>query len=134
MKTLCCVVAAGGILIALPALAQDYYGRGTGSSNIWSSAQGSSDSYGDGKGLSTSSSGSLSNVGGNGVSEQLINDALAIRGITGSAAPITTGRMSATGAVTTSNSVATTNGSGYVQTQTSGYAGGRAFGLAGRAH
>jgi hypothetical protein len=122
MKVLCCIVAAAGILVAIPAFAEELYGRGAGISNIWSSAQGSSDSYGDGKGMSTSSSGSLSNVGGHGINNTLLH------------ASGMTGKMGATGADTVSNSLATTNGSGYVQTQTSGYAGGRISGLAGRVH
>jgi len=128
MKVLCCIVAAGGILVAIPALAGDFYGRGNGTSNIWSSAQGSSDSYGDGKGFSTSSSGSLSDVGNHGINNTLLRGT----GVTGRMGA--TGATGATGADTVSNATATTNGSGYVQTQTSGYAGGRISGLAGRVH
>jgi hypothetical protein len=114
MKAFCAVVATAGLLIAVPALAQDSSGSGRGMTNIWSSAQGSSDSYGDGQGYSTSSSGSRGDAAG-GHGTLRIGSGL-------------------TSAITTSNAVASTTGSGYVQTQTSGYAGGSIRSFTGRTH
>jgi len=68
MKAICCIVAVAGLLISIPAMAQQVYttGNGGGTTNIWSSAQGSSDSYGNANGFGTSSSGSMALGGGQG--------------------------------------------------------------------
>lgn len=108
MKVFCCIVATAAVLIAIPATAAEFHNDGGGTTNMWSSTQGTSDSYGDARGLSKSSSGSLANAGG--------------KGSTDIGHGLTTG-------ITTSNSMATTNGNGYAQTQTSGYAGGSARGF-----
>jgi hypothetical protein len=114
MKTFCCIVASAVLLISVPAMAQQLYGDGHGVTNIWSSSQGTSDSYGDAKGFSTSSSGSVGQAGGRG--------------------GLSIGGGGLTASVTTSHSVVSSTGSGYAQTQTSGYAGGTVSGLAGRGH
>ena len=99
MKTLCCIAATAALLISAPAMARDL--TITGNTNIWSSAQGTSNSYGNANGFSTSSSGSMA-----------------------TAAPGLSGFSALTAAITTSNASAASNGNGYAQTQTSGYAGG----------
>ena len=114
MKALCCIVATAGLLISVPAMAQSN-GSGSGTSNIWSSAQGSSDSYGGAHGYATSSSGSMANALG--------------RGPIGT---IGSGGAGLTSAITTSNAGVVSPGSGYAQVQTSGYAGGSASGFGGR--
>ena len=58
MKTFCCIVATAALLISAPAMtrqamAQQFYGSGGGSTNIWSSAQGTSNSYGSANGSET---------------------------------------------------------------------------------
>lgn len=115
MKALCCIIAAAGLLIAVPAMAQSN-GSGSATSNIWSSAQGSSDSYGGAHGFATSSSGSMANALG--------------RGPMGS---IHSGGAGLTSAITTSTAAVISPGSGYAQVQTSGYAGGSVSGFGGRA-
>jgi hypothetical protein len=115
MKAFCCVVAVAGLLISAPAMAQQAYGTGGGNTNIWSSAQGSSDSYGNANGFGTSSSGAMAIGGG--------------RGSLGAGAGSVGGGI--TSAMTTSYAGAATSGSGYVQVQTSGYAGGTVAGFAG---
>jgi hypothetical protein len=109
MKMFCCVVATAGLLISAPAMAQQVYDSGSGFTNIWSSAQGTANSYGGAKALGKSSSGSIANTGGRG-----------------------TLSAGVTSAITGSNAVASSLGSGYAQTQTSGYAGGSISGSAGR--
>jgi hypothetical protein len=99
MKTLCCIVATTASLFAVPAMAQQFYGNGGGSTNIWSSAQGTSNSYGSATGFGNSSSGSMANAGGQG-----------IRGVGGGGS---------TSAITTSSAGASSSGCGYAQTQTS---------------
>jgi hypothetical protein len=113
MKVFCCMVATVAVLMAIPATAAELHNDGVGTTNIWSSTQGTSDSYGAAKGFSTSSSGSLANAGGRGSTD--------IGG-------------GFTDSITTSHSIATTSGSGYAQTQTSGYAGGSVSGFAARSH
>jgi hypothetical protein len=98
MKTLCCIVATTTLLISAPAMAQQF----NFNTNIWSSAQGTSNSYGAASGFSNSSSGSMANAG----------------------LPIAGATSNLTQAITTSSAGASSNGSGYAQTQTSGYAGG----------
>ena len=115
MKALCCLAAATGLLIAAPAMAQSN-GSGSATSNIWSSAQGSSDSYGGAHGFATSSSGSIANALG--------------RGTVGGGGSVGAGLTSA---ITTSTAAVVSPGSGYAQVQTSGYAGGSVSGFGGRA-
>ena len=125
MKILCCIVAAAGLLISVPAMvqkaaAQEAYGTGGGTTNIWSSAQGSSDSYGNASGFGTSSSGSMATAGGrSSLAGQSLGHSVG-GGITS--------------AMTTSYAGASTYGNGYVQVQTSGYAGGTTAGFGGRTH
>jgi len=114
MKTLCCIVAALVTLISAPALAQQF--TGGGSTSIWSSAQGTSDSYGNATGFATSQSGSMTDAGGLGLGN------LAGGGTFGGGAAMS--------AFTTSNAGASTTGNGYAQVQTSGYAGGNVSGYA----
>lgn len=116
MKALCCMVALAGLLISVPAMAQQVNGTGGGTTNIWSSAQGSSDSYGNANGFGTSSSGSKAVGGGRGS----LGAGSAGGGVTS--------------AVTSSYAGAGTSGNGYVQVQTSGYAGGTVTGFGGRTH
>ncbi len=113
MKALCCVVAAG-LLISVPAMAQSN-GSGSGTTNIWSSAQGTSDAYGGAHGYATTSSGSMATALG--------------RGPIGTTA---SGGAGLTSAITVSNAGVVSPGSGYAQVQTSGYAGGTASGFGGR--
>ena len=116
MKTLCCVIAtAAGLMSSAPAMAQNFSANGGGYSNIWSSAQGTSNSYGNANAFGNSSSGSIANVGGQGVSR-----------------PGGFGGGGTTSAITTSTAGTASNGSGYAQSQTSGYAGGTVSGYGGR--
>jgi hypothetical protein len=116
MRTLCYVVASAALLISAPAMAQQF--SGGGSTSLWSSAQGTSDSYGNANGFATSTSGSIGNAGGLGFSS------LAGSGGFGGGA--------ATSAMTTSTAGASTSGNGYAQVQTSGYAGGNVAGFGAR--
>ena len=116
MKTLCCILATAGLLISVPAMAQQFTGGGT--TSLWSSAQGTSDSYGAATGFATSQSGSMANAGG-----------LTFTNLAGS---ISSGGGAITGAFTASNAGASTNGNGYAQVQTSGYAGGSVSGFSAR--
>ena len=123
MKTLCCMLAAAILaaavaLISAPAMAQQFTGGGT--TSIWSSAQGTSDSYGNANGFATSQSGSMTAAGG-----------LTLNNLAGS---ISYGSGAITGSFTTSNAGASTNGNGYAQVQTSGYAGGSVSGFSTRTH
>jgi len=105
MKILSCLVAAA-VLISAPAMAQTF-NAGGGYTSIWSSAQGTSFSYGTANGYGNSSSGAMAGAGGAGLS---------------SLGEIIGG--SAMTAITTSTAGTASNGSGYAQAQTSGYAGG----------
>jgi len=118
MKTLCCILAIATAFISAPAAAQQFSGGGT--TSIWSSAQGTSDSYGNATGFATSQSGSMTQAGGVGFSNL--------------AGSIGYGGGAFTGSFTTSNAGASTNGNGYAQVQTSGYAGGSVSGFGARAH
>jgi hypothetical protein len=109
MKALCYIAATAALLASAPAMAQQ--NPGGGSVNIWSSAQGTSNSYGAANGFGQSSSGALIDAAGQGLS-----------GVAGSNA----GSM--TQAITTSIAGTSSNGSGYAQSQTSGYAGGSVTG------
>jgi hypothetical protein len=111
MKALC-YIAAAGLLISAPAMAQQN-GNGGGFTNIWSSAQGTSNSYGQANAFGTSSAGSAATAGGRG----------GLNGFGGGGA-ITS--------LTTSNAGTSSTGSGYAQAQTSGYAGGTASGSGSR--
>jgi hypothetical protein len=113
MKTLCCTIAAATLLIAAPAMAQQIHTTGI-STSLWSSAQGTSDSYGSATGFGTSSSGSAITTG---------------QGGTGLG-----GLLGMTQALTTSVAGASSTGSGYAQAQTSGYAGGSITGFVSRSH
>ncbi len=62
MKTPCYILATAIMLSSAPAMAQQF--TGGGSSSLWSSAQGTSDSYGNAKGFATSQSGSMGTAGG----------------------------------------------------------------------
>jgi hypothetical protein len=121
MKTLRRIIAAAGLLfsvsapVSTPASAQQFYANGGGYSNIWSSAQGTSNSYGNAKAFGGSSSGSIANVGGQGASGGF-------------------GGGGTTSAITSSQAGTVSNGSGYAQAQTSGYAGGTVSGYGGRGH
>ncbi len=106
MKTLSCIVATVALLISAPAMAQQF-GAGGGYTSIWSSAQGTSFSYGTANGYGNSSSGSMAAAGGAGLNS--------LGEIAGGAAMT---------ALTTSTAGTASNGSGYAQAQTSGYAGG----------
>jgi len=107
MKALCCIAAAAALLASAPAMAQQ---AGTGyTTNIWSSSQGTANSFGGANGFSYTEAGSMANAGNIG-SNALIN------------AGVSAGNL--TQAITMSNSTASSSGSGYAQTQTSGYAGG----------
>jgi len=111
MKMMCGIVMIVGILSVVPAMAGDY---GGGSTNIWSSAQGTSFSYGNATANSASGS-TASGIGGGGYQGTLSS----IGGVTGS---------------TSSFASTASYGSGYAQAQTSGYAGGTSTGAAGRSH
>jgi len=113
MKTLCCIVATAAVLISAPAMAQQF--SGGGSTSLWSSAQGTSDSYGNANGFATSQSGSMATAGG--------------LGLTNLAGSIGFGGGAVTSAFTASNAGASTSGNGYAQVQTSGYAGGSVAGF-----
>jgi len=117
MKALCCIVATAGLLISVPAMAQQPNGTGGGSTNIWSSAQGTSNSYGDADGFGTSSSGAMANALGHGAIGTAKSG----------------GGGGITSAITTLNAGTFSFGSGYAQAQTSGYAGGSVSGFGGRA-
>jgi hypothetical protein len=110
MKTLCCIAATAALLISAPAMAQQL-NPGGGSVNLWSSAQGTSNSYGSANGFGNSSSGAMVTASGQGLS---------------GFAP--SGTASITQAVTTSNAGTSSSGNGYAQSQTSGYAGGSVTG------
>jgi len=114
MKALSCILAAGGLMISVPVMAQQNV-NGGGFTNIWSSAQGTSNSYGQAKACGMSSAGSAATAGGQG-------------GVGGSAG------AGAVTSITSSFAGTSSNGSGYAQAQTSGYAGGTATGSAGRSH
>ena len=118
MKTLCCILATAMMLISAPAMAQQF--SGGGSTSLWSSAQGTSDSYGSGTGFATSQSGSMATAGGLGLSNL--------------AGSIGYGGGAVMSAFTASNAGASTNGNGYAQVQTSGYAGGNVAGFGARTH
>jgi hypothetical protein len=112
MKTLSCAVAAVALSVSAPAMAQAVNGGGSfniggGYTSIWSSAQGTSFSYGTANGYGNSSAGSMAFAGGSG-----LNSLGAITGGSGMTA------------ITTSTAGTASNGSGYAQAQTSGYAGG----------
>ncbi len=114
MRKFSCILALAAVSFSAPAMAQSF-NIGGGYTSIWSSAQGTSFSYGTANGYSSSSSGSIAGAGGAGLS---------------SLGELTGGSL--TGAITTSTATTTSNGSGYAQAQTSGYAGGSvsAFGAA----
>jgi len=114
MKTLSCILAAGGLMISVPVMAQQNV-NGGGFTNIWSSAQGTSNSYGQAKAFGMSSAGSAATAGGQG-------------GVGGF------GGASGVTSITSSFAGTSSYGSGYAQSQTSGYAGGTATGSAGRGH
>jgi hypothetical protein len=122
MKALNCIVATVALLISgsaiAPAMAQQF--SGGGSTSLWSSAQGTSDSYGSGAGFATSQSGSMTTAGGLGFSN--------LAGGNGY------GGGAVMSAFTASNAGASTNGNGYAQVQTSGYAGGSVTGFGARTH
>jgi hypothetical protein len=114
MKAFCCVAVAAALLTSAPAMA-DPYGNGGGFSNIWSAAQGTANSYGNASAFGLSAAGAAATAGGGGGTNGLYGG----------------GGLSA---ITNSQAGAASIGSGYAQTQTSGYAGGTASGFGGRAH
>ena len=120
MKTLCCIVAVAELLVSAPAMAQQFYANGGGYSNLWSSAQGTSNSYGNANAFGNSSSGAAGANGGQG--------ATGIGGGFGGGGNMTAFTQSSAGTVSVGN--------GYAQSQTSGYAGGTVagYGGAGRSH
>ncbi len=147
MKTLCYIAALAAMLAPGVALAQQAPPAGAGgSTNLWSSGQGTSDSYGDALGSANSASGSMANAGGRAPAIGLRHSAL--DGLNNSAPsnatntkssasnPALGGRVGGgwanTSALTTSNAAASTNGNGYSQVQTSGYTGGNVSGYGGR--
>jgi hypothetical protein len=105
MNKLLCIAAAAGTLLAFPALAADQYSNGTGLTNIWSSAQGTANSYGLATAFSTSSAGAAATINS-------LGNMTAFKG------------NGITQSITTSNANTSTTGPGYAQAQTSGYAGG----------
>jgi hypothetical protein len=114
MRMFGCFVVAAGLLTAAPAMAGPY-GNGGGYTNIWSSAQGTSNSYGQASGFGTSAAGAAATASGGG----------GTNGFHGG------GGVSA---ITSSQAGTSSNGSGYAQAQTSGYAGGTASGYGGHGH
>ncbi len=112
MKALSCIIVAAGLLISAPAMAQQY-GNGAGFTNIWSSAQGTSNSYGQAEAFGTSSASSAATAGGRG-------------GVNG------VGALGAMPSITQSFAGTSSNGSGYAQSQTPGYAGATVSGSASR--
>jgi hypothetical protein len=113
MKTLNGIVVAVGMLNAVPALAGDI--GTTGFTNIWSSAQGTSNSYGHATALGTSAANSSATAGG------------ALQG--------TFTSVGAVNSTTSSLAITASRGPGYAQAQTSGYAGGTATGaVSARSH
>ena len=119
MKKLFCIVTGAAVLLTAsaftrPANAQQAYGGGY--SNIWSSAQGTSDGYGNANAYDMSNSGVMATAGGGGLS--------------GSSGGFIGGGI--TSAFTTSTAATSSSGSGYAQAQTSGYAGGTVAGSGGR--
>jgi hypothetical protein len=122
MNKFFCIVAGSALLLAAPAVtkpasAQQAYGGGY--NNIWSSAQGTSDSYGAAHAFDGSTSGALATAGGGGVGS-------------GASGGFIGGGI--TSAFTTSTAGTSSNGSGYAQAQTSGYAGGNVSGYGARLH
>lgn len=124
MKPLCRIAAAGAavLLMTAPALieqanAQQIYGNGGAYTNIWSSAQGTANSYGAANAFSSSSSGSMVTAAGQGLSS--------LPGFNGGGI---------TSAFTTSTAGTSSNGAGYAQAQTSGYGGGQFTGNGGLSH
>ena len=111
-KTLCRILAVASLATTAPAMAQQVTGNGSGTTNIWSSAQGTSNSYGAANGFGNSSSGTMITTGGQG-----------LNGLASSS----TG--STTQLITTSSAGTSSSGSGYAQSQTSGYAGGNISGF-----
>ena len=113
MKTLYGVLLAIGILNTVPALAGDV--TTTGFTNIWSSAQGTSNSYGHATALGMSAANSSATAGG------------ALQGNFTS--------IGAVNSTTSSLAITASRGPGYAQAQTSGYAGGTATGgVSARSH
>jgi hypothetical protein len=110
MKALYCIAATVTLLASAPAMAQQL-NSGGGSVNIWSSAQGTSNSYGGANGFGDSSAGAMITAAGQG-----------LNGLPGS----NTGSI--TQVITTSVAGTSSSGSGYAQSQTSGYAGGSVTG------
>lgn len=122
MNKLCCIIAGAAVLLTAssvtkPAGAQQAYGGGY--SNIWSSAQGTSNSYGGAYAFDGSTSGVLATAGGGGIGA-------------GSSGGFIGGGM--TSAFTTSTAGTSSYGSGYAQAQTSGYAGGNVSGYGAHVH
>jgi hypothetical protein len=119
MKLFCSIAAAGALLISAqtmsPAMAQQI--TGGGSTNIWSSAQGTAFTYGTANGFGNSTSGSMATAGGQGLN-----------------ASASFGGGAITSAITMSTAGASSNGGGYAQAQTSGYAGGSVSGFGTRTH
>lgn len=103
---------AGGTVQPGPGTQWSQYANSTGFSNIWSGAQGTSNSYGAAKALGMSSATSQGSAGG---------------GLQPGVFAFTGGITSATSSFAKTMS----NGNGYAQSQTSGYAGGSANGGAG---
>jgi hypothetical protein len=143
MKRFCCVTAVA-LLLGTPVLGKqaaaqqlngvnngtptssyganfaNSYGNGGGTTNIWSSAQGTSYTYGNASASGISSSGSMASAGG--------------QGGLGSVGAASTGGGGTTSAFTTSNAMTSSFNGGYAQAQTSGYAGGSVSGWGGRGH
>lgn len=113
MKMMWGIVAVIGVLSAAPAVAGDFI-SGQGYTNIWSSAQGTSDSYGNAA-AKTASGSTTSAIGGGGYQGTLAT-------------------LGGLNSVSSSFATTMSNGSGYAQAQTSGYTGGSATGSAGRSH
>jgi hypothetical protein len=96
-----------------PGTGQVQYGttqwaKGSAFTNMWSSAQGTSNSYGAGRAKSMSSANTVGNTGGG------------LQSTLGAASGLTS--------ATSSFAKTSSNGNGYAQTQTSAYTGGSAFG------
>jgi hypothetical protein len=113
MKLRCCIIAATALLISAPAMAQQW--TVGGNTNLWSSAQGTADAYGNAAAFGVSGAGAVATIG---------------QGTGGPGGFLSGTNLSA---ITTSNAGATSYG-GYAQAQTSGYAGGSISAFIAKSH
>jgi hypothetical protein len=113
MKSLCCIAAVAAALFSASAMAQQVTITGMGAANIWSSAQGTTNSYGAANGFGNSSSGSTA-----------MATPMDMSGLNSLSSALSSTAANMMQAVTVSNAGTSSNGRGYAQAQTSGYAGG----------